>query len=189
MTGAPPAGIPGPAVAAPTYRSRRLPRSWRNLLLATHVVVAVGVLGTDAVLLTLGVTGLASSDPELVRAAYLAMDLLVAAVLVPLALAALTTGVLLGLGTRWGLARHWWVLAKLALAIVLVSAAVLVLRPSLDQAAADALAVPLAELPAAGIGQVAVRVTTAPIVGVLLLTTAVVLAVYKPWGQTRFRRR
>jgi hypothetical protein len=102
MTGAPPAGIPGPTATAPTHRSRRLPRRWRNLLLATHVVVAVGALGTDVVLLTLGVTGLASSDPELIRAAYLAMDLLVTAVLLPLALAALGTGVLLGLGTRWG---------------------------------------------------------------------------------------
>jgi hypothetical protein len=189
VTGAPPAGIPGPTATAPTHPSRRLPRRWRNLLLATHIVVAVGALGTDAVLLTLGVTGLVSSDADLIRAAYLAMDLVVSAVLVPLALAALLTGVLLGLGTRWGLARHWWVLAKLALAIVLASAAVLVLRPSLNEAASDALAVPLAELPTAGIGQVAVRVTTAPIVGVLLLTTAVVLAVYKPWGQTRFRRR
>jgi hypothetical protein len=84
MTGAPPAGIPGPTATAPTHRSRRLPRRWRNLLLATHVVVAVGALGTDVVLLNL------------------AMDLLVTAVLLPLALAALGTGVLLGLGTRWG---------------------------------------------------------------------------------------
>jgi hypothetical protein len=147
MTGAPPAGIHGPTATAPTHRSRRLPRRWRNLLLATHVVVAVGALGTDAVLLTLGVTGMASSDPELIRAAYLAMDLLVTAVLLPLALAALLTGVLLGLGTRWGLARHWWVLAKLALTIVGASAAVLLLRPSVNQAAATALAVPLAERP------------------------------------------
>jgi hypothetical protein len=47
----------------------------------------------------------------------------------------------------------------------------------------------LLTLAAAGIGPAAVRVTTAPAVGVLLLTTAVVLAVYKPWGQTRLRRR
>ena len=117
MTEAPPARTPWPTATAPAPRSRRLPRRWRNLLLCVHIVVAVGALGTDTILLTLGVTGLVSSDANLVRAAYLAMDLLVTAVLLPLALAALASGVLLGLGTRWGLARHWWVLAKLALTI------------------------------------------------------------------------
>jgi hypothetical protein len=189
VTEAPSAGIPGPTATAPTRPSRRLPRRWRNLLLTLHIAVAVGALGTDTILLTLGVTGLVSGDPELVRAAYLAMDLLVSAVLVPLALAALATGVLLGLGTRWGLVRHWWVLTKLVLTLVLASAAVLVLRPSVNQAAATALAVPPAELPGAGIGQLAVRAATAPAVGVLLLTTAVALAVSKPWGRTRLRRR
>jgi hypothetical protein len=38
-----------------------------------HIAVAVGVLGTDIVLLTLGITGLASPDPELIRAGSLAM--------------------------------------------------------------------------------------------------------------------
>jgi hypothetical protein len=65
-------------------------------------VVAVGALGTDLVLLTLGTTALTSGDPELIRASYLAMGLLADAVLVPLALAALLTGILLGLGTAWG---------------------------------------------------------------------------------------
>ena len=189
MTGAPPAGIPGHIATTPAQRTWRLPRRWRNLLLTVHIVVAVGALGTDAILLTLGVTGLASNDAELIRAAYVVMDLLAPAVLLPLALAALGTGVLLGLGTRWGLARHWWVLTKLTLTTVLASAAVFLLRPSLDQAAATALALPLAELPGAGIGQVAVRAATAPTLGVLLLTTAVALAVYKPWGRTGLRRR
>jgi hypothetical protein len=190
VTGAPPAGIPGATTPrpAPARRPRRLPRRWRNLLLAVHIAVAVGALGTDTILLTLGVTGLASGDGELIRAAYLAMDLVVAVVLVPLAVAALGTGILLGLGTRWGLVRHWWVLTKLVLTIVLATAAVLVLRPTLDQAAASALALPPAELAGAGVGQVAVRAATAPAVGVLLLTTAVALAVSKPWGRTRFRR-
>jgi hypothetical protein len=61
-------------------------------------VVAVGVLGSDLVLLTLGTTALVSGDPELVRAGYLAMGLLADAVLVPLALAAPLTGILLGWG-------------------------------------------------------------------------------------------
>jgi hypothetical protein len=83
------AGIPGPTATPLAPRSRRLPRRRRNLLLCVHIMVAVGALGTDTILLTLGVTGLASPDANLVRATYLAMDLLVTAVLVPPALAAL----------------------------------------------------------------------------------------------------
>jgi hypothetical protein len=98
----------------------------------------------------------------LVRAAYLATDLLVSAVLLPLALATLGSGVLLGLGTQWGLAWHWWVLAKPVLITMLASAVVFLLGPAVDEAAAKALARPLAELPTVEIGQVAVRCRRRP---------------------------
>jgi hypothetical protein len=106
MTGPLQAGTASPTTPIPTRPARRLAPRWRNLLLTVHIVVAVGVLGA-VVVLTLGVTGLASGDAELVRAAYLAMGLLAETVLLPLALAAPLTGILLGLGTAWGLARHW----------------------------------------------------------------------------------
>jgi hypothetical protein len=189
MTGSPQAATASPTTSTPTQPPRRLPPGWRNLLLTTHIVVAVGVLGTDLVLLTLGVTGLASRDPELIRAGYLAMGLLGEAVLLPLALAAPLTGILLGLGTPWGLARHWWVLAKLVLTIVVATAAVFVLRPALNRAAAQALQVPLVEMPTTGVGQVGVAVTVASAGALLVLVAIVTLAVFKPWGQTRFRRR
>jgi hypothetical protein len=84
------------------------------------------------------------------------MGLLAETVLVPLAVAALATGVLLGLGTPWGLTRHAWVLTKLALTTGTATAAVFVLRPALNRAAAQALQVPLVELSTAGIGQLGV---------------------------------
>ena len=187
MTGPPQAATASPTTATRTRPARQLPPRWRNMLLTTHIVVAVGVLGADLVLLTLGITGLASRDPELVRAGYLAMGLLAEAVLLPLALAAPLTGILLGLGTPWGLTRHTWVLTKLVLTIAVATAAVFVLRPALDRAAAQALQVPLAELPTTGIGQLGVAVTLAPAAALGVLVAIVTLAVFKPWGQTRFR--
>jgi hypothetical protein len=188
VTGASLTGNEGTAAthAQPGLRSR--PRQ-RNLLLTLHITVAVAALGVDAALLILGITGLVSSDANVIRASYVTMDLLVPAALLPLALGALLTGILVALRTRWGLVRHYWVLAKLVLTIVAATAATLSLRPALDEAAATALALPLDELRGAGIGPAGVAVTVAPAVALLILITAVVLAVYKPWGQTRSSRR
>jgi hypothetical protein len=60
------------------------------------------------------------------------------------------------------LPRHSWVLTKLALTIGTATAAVFVLQPELNRAAAQALQVPLAELSTAGIGRLGVAVTLAP---------------------------
>ena len=187
MTRSLPVATASPTNHTPAQRQRLDPR-WRNMLLTIHIAVAVGVLGTDIVLLTLGITGLASPDPELIRAGYLAMGLLADAVLLPPALAAPITGILLALGTRWGLARHWWVTVKLVLTIGLATEAVFVLRPALNRGAAQALLVPMAELPTTGIGPTGIAVTLAPLGALLVLVTTVTLAVFKPWGQTRFQR-
>jgi hypothetical protein len=53
-----------------------------------------------------------------VRAAFLAMELTVWYVIVPLALAALLTGLVMSLGTPWGLFRHYWVIITLVLTIL-----------------------------------------------------------------------
>lgn len=163
---------------------RRTSRRTRNAVLTVHIVAAVGALGADLVLLTLGVAGLVSDDPALIRAAYLAMDLLAGAVVLPLAFAALASGVILGLITHWGLIRHYWVLVKLMLTIGLSTAAVFVLRPALDRAAARALDAPLSAL-ADGIGPAGAAAVTAPTTAMVVLLTATVLAVAKPWGTTR----
>jgi hypothetical protein len=46
------------------------------------------------------------------------MQLVTEFVIVPLSLASLAIGLLQSLGTRWGLFRHYWVLAKLLLTVV-----------------------------------------------------------------------
>ena len=53
-----------------------------------------------------------------VRAVYLAMGLTTWYVIVPLALAALLSGVIQSLGTPWGLFHHYWLVAKLLITLV-----------------------------------------------------------------------
>jgi len=86
-------------------QSTMLPQTWRNALVAVHVGASASVLGTDLVLLALGIAGLAGADPlTIYPAAWLVSAWLVA----PLALLALATGLALGLLTPWGLFRYWW---------------------------------------------------------------------------------
>ena len=65
--------------------------------------------------LVLAVAGLTVRDPQIVRAAYLAMNLIAWYVIAPLMFAALLIGVIQSLGTRWGLIQHYWIVAKLVL--------------------------------------------------------------------------
>src|SRR5206468_9089539 len=89
--------------------------SLRKFALTSHVTSSVGVLGSIAAFLALAVARLTRQDAQIVRAAYLAMDLTARFVIVPLAFASLLTGLIQSLGTPWGLFRHYWVLAKLLL--------------------------------------------------------------------------
>src|SRR6202521_6072065 len=89
----------------------------RKIGLTAHVLSSVGWLGAVAGFLALAIVGLTSQDAQMVRTAYIAMDLIARFVIVPLCLASLLTGVVQSLGTTWGLFRHYWVLAKLALTI------------------------------------------------------------------------
>ena len=84
----------------------------RKFVLTAHVTSSVGWLGAVAGFLVFAVTGLTSQDVQIVRAAYLAMELIGWFVIVPLSLASLLTGLVQSLGTKWGLFRHYWILVK-----------------------------------------------------------------------------
>src|SRR5260370_15260903 len=89
----------------------------RKFALTVHVTSSVGWFGAVAGFLTLAVAGLTSQDTQLVRAAYLAMELTTRFVIVPLALVSLLSAVVSSLGTRWGLFLYYWVLMKLLITI------------------------------------------------------------------------
>lgn len=153
----------------------------RRLVLTAHVVSSVGWIGAVIAYLALVVAALTSEDAQTVRAAFLAMETIYLA-LVPLALAALLTGLVQSLGTTWGLVRHYWVIFKLVL--TLLATAVLLANMSTVGSLADAAAgAGGADLPGAG-GQLLHAG-----VGLLVLLATAVLGIYKPPGMTRYGRR
>ena len=157
----------------------------RKLALTAHVVSSVGWLGAVASFLALAVAGLTSQDAQLVRGAYLAMELTGRFVLVPLSLASLLTGLVSSLGTPWGLFRHYWVLAKLVIN-VFATIVLLLYMQTLD----DFKAVAAGTLSG---GDVRALRSPSPALhaglALLLLLVAAVLGVYKPRGMTRYGRR
>ena len=87
----------------------------RKLALTAHITFSVGWLGAVVAYLALAIVGLTSRDAQIVRAAYLSMELIGWFVIVPFSLAALLTGLVQSLGTQWGLFRHYWILVKFLL--------------------------------------------------------------------------
>lgn len=155
----------------------------RKLVVTTHVASSVGWLGAVIMFLALAGLGLTSADPATVRGVYLVMQPTGTYVLVPLALVSLATGVLSGLGTGWGLVRHYWVLIKLL--ITAASTAVLVLYLETFRLLAEAAANP--DTPLAAVRNASPALHSALALIVLLLAT--VLAIYKPRGATGFGLR
>lgn len=159
---------------------RMLPPVYR-LLLAAHVVASGVWLGTAFAKLVLGLAAAMSNDPVVSRSLYLSTEAMNVA-FPPTAVATLATGVLLSLGTKWGLLEYYWVATKLAVTIVVVSTGI---------ALADRLILRSISTPSVADGAI-LGVVSAPTTllislfatHVLLLIVATVLSVYKPWGKT-----
>jgi hypothetical protein len=157
-----------------------MPPRLRKLALTAHVTSSVGWLGAVVVFLALAVVGLTSQDAQTVRGAYLVMEPAAWFVLVPSALASLLTGLVMSLGTTWGLLRHYWVLFKLLIAVF--ATIVLLTYMATFRHMAGVAADPGADL---GVVRNASPVLHAAL-ALLVLLVATVLAVYKPRGMTRY---
>ena len=89
----------------------------RRLAFTTHITTSVGWIGAVIAFLALAVIGFTSNNEAKVRGAYLLMAPAAWFVLVPLAHASLLSGIVLSLGTAWGLFRYYWVVLKLGIAV------------------------------------------------------------------------
>lgn len=159
-----------------------MPSSLRKFMLMLHVASSVGLLGSIAAFLVLAIIGLTNQSELMQRSAYLAMQPITRMVIVPMGLAALTTGVIQSLGTSWGLFRQYWVVIKLF--VTLFAVTILLIKTALIAEAARLAALPnlsVSELRLAG-EQLAFHASA----GLLVLLLPLILSIYKPKGQTRY---
>jgi len=154
----------------------------RKLALVAHVVSSVGWLGAVAGFLVLAVAGVTSEDPQIVRAVYVAMGLLTSYLIVPLAFAAVLTGLIQSLGTTWGLFRHYWVLVKFL--VTIAATVVLLLQTGSIGYLADAAA--RTALTSADLRDQRISLVLHSGVGLLVLLVPAAISVYKPRGRTRY---
>ncbi len=155
----------------------------RKFMLAVHLTSAVGWIGAATAYLTLVVVVLTNEDARTVRDAIGVMALIDWYVIIPMAIAAFITGLVLSLGTQWGLFRHYWVLFSLLLTVfgifVLVEysltlreMAAVAANPTFSSSDLDFLKDPGHAVHNIG--------------GLGLLLVVTVLNVYKPRGLTRY---
>lgn len=152
----------------------------RRVALAVHVICSVGWIGAAAAYLALGIAGKLSPQPATIRAGWWGMTLTGWYVMVPLALLAWLTGLVMSLGTPWGLLHHYWVI----FALVLTTLALVVLLLHMPSISATADLAPTAADPAALGGDV-----VHPALGIVVLVIVAVLNIFKPRGLTRYGRR
>ena len=156
-----------------------MPPFVRKLTLTVHLVTSVGWMGAVLAYLALGVMAATGDDPARLRAAWTAMEVTGWWACVPLALGSLVSGVVISLGTPWGLFRHYWVLISLALTAI--ATLVLVLHmPGVSHHAALAARADLPTLRTFGSD------LFHPSVGFLVLLAVTVLNVFKPRGLTPY---
>ncbi|WAZ26125.1 DUF2269 domain-containing protein [Streptomyces cinnabarinus] len=159
----------------------KLSRPARRATLAVHVIASAAWLGLSLGLLALGSTAAGTGSPVTVEASVRAMKLFADWLLLPIAFLTLLSGLLLSLGTPWGLARHRWVWTKFWLTLATTTATVFALRPGVNSAVTAVAAG--GPLPDSG------DVLFGPIVSLTAYVFMTVISVLKPWGLTRRGRR
>ncbi|MFC0274842.1 DUF2269 domain-containing protein [Metabacillus herbersteinensis] len=153
----------------------------RNFALTAHIISSVGWLGAVAAYIALDVAVVTSQNAQTMRAAYIAMDLIISWAIVPLAFASLITGLVVSLGTPWGLFRHYWVISKLLLTVF--ATIILLNETQMVSYMADIAADPTTssdDLRALG------STLVHSIGGLVVLILIMIFSVYKPRGMTRY---
>ncbi|SFO90547.1 hypothetical protein SAMN04489713_110197 [Actinomadura madurae] len=177
------AGMVFSAVIVARMRPRfpQLKRLARRVWLTLHVGVSVGWLGLALAMTTLAITGATADDHAVRHGSYELMHVFDLTIVIPSVVLAVVTGLVVSLGTPWGLVKHRWVLLKFVISLVIPVIATVQSGwiEELQHRTAD---------PAADPGGTGLVLVLCMLLYAALLWTAVVLSVFKPGGKTRWGR-
>ena len=163
------------------FHVKPLKRPVRRAILVVHVAASAGWLGLTLGLLALALTAYTTEPASMIEASYRSMNVFTDWLVLPVALLTLLSGLVLSLGTKWGLARHRWVCIKFWLTVATTTASVLMLRPGVSRAA-DIVA-------SGGVVADPRDLLMGPAVSLAAYLFMMVISVLKPWGLTRRGRR
>jgi uncharacterized membrane protein len=162
-------------------RPWRLGGRTRKAVLVLHIASVGSWLGIDVVMAVLTFTALGTDSESTKVLCFRVLELVTVWPMTVSGLVCLVTGVLLAVGGKYGLTKYWWVVVKLFLNLLLSTLVLVSLRPGVaeiaDRAEAGDLGIPLGDM------------IYPPIVSPTLLTFAIVLSVFKPWGLRRKKKR
>lgn len=152
----------------------------RRLLLAVHLGCSIGWIGAVCAYLALAFAVPATTDPEVVRAAWIGMELVGWYAIVPLSVGSLLTGILIGAVTKWGLLRHYWVIISLLGTTVLTTVSPALHMPDVSSQA---------DIARMAVDEHLLRMGSDiahAVIGLVLLVGILVLNIFKPKGLTRY---
>lgn len=156
----------------------------RKGVLVVHIVSAGVWIGIDVVMAIFVFTALLTANDNTKSLCYQALELFAVWPLLTTGLVCLASGVILGLGTKYGLVRYWWVAIKLVLNVVLTSLVLVALQPVVTEAAEQGRQFAAGSPASLAVGDLIFP----PVVSPTGLLIAMVLAVFKPWGRIRKRQ-
>lgn len=167
----------------PSPRQRRpgLPRTVRRALLIVHIAIAGIWMGLEVALGALVIGALVAGDRASEGAFLQAIEVVAVWPMIGAAALTLASGVVLGLGTKWGLLRYRWVAVKFVLNVVLMILVLVALRPGAHEVAETGRQLAAGQIDEGGPGELYMP----PIVSLIALSFATTISVVKPWGRLR----
>jgi hypothetical protein len=154
----------------------RLATRPRTIIRAVHVLASVGWLGLVVVMLVLSAAALTTGDGTVTHFVYQLMHRIGSPVIPIFAVITLVTGFALSVATPWGLLRHWWIVVKLVVSLAVIMTGAVLTGNWTQQAIGD---------PAAPAGWL---LLSGAVVHLLMLASAMIISVDKPWGKIKRRR-